>query len=119
MKKFISKNWKKILIAIGVVCIIINLGVKILQDTNVVTGYVENGPIIEKDIFDGISDAADNAANKVEDNPNDIEDDYGKETGIDSKTFKTMIIAGAIVIGVVIIGSLLDGSDDKKSGKKK
>lgn len=119
MKKFISKNWKKILITIGVVCIIINLGVKILQDTNVITGYVENGPIIEKDIFDGISDVADGATNKVEDNPNDIKDEYGEKTGVDTKSFKTMIIAGAIVLGVVIIGSLLDGSDDKKSAKKK
>ncbi len=118
MKKFISKNWKKILITIGVVCIIINLGVKILQDTNVVTGYIENGPVIEKDIFDNITDTTEDAVDKVEDNPNDIEDEYGKETGIDSKSFKTMIVAGAIVLGVVILGSLLDG-DDKKPAKKK
>lgn len=119
MKKFISKNWKKILITIGVICIIINLGVKILQDTNVVTGYIENGPVIEEDIFDGISNAADDAVDKVEDNPNDIKDEYGEKTGIDTKSFKTMIIAGAIVLGVVIIGSILDGSGDKKSDKKK
>lgn len=119
MKKFISKNWKKILIIIGVVCLIINIGIKILQKTNVVTGYVENGPVIEADMFDKIFGVAEDAADNVEDNPHDIKDEYGEQTGIDTKLFRGMIIIGAIVIGLFILSSLIEGGGDKKDAKKK
>ena len=118
MKKFIANNWKKIMITIGVILIILNLGLKLIQKPNVVTGYIENGPVVEEDVFDKIFGFADDTTDKVEDNPNDIEDEYGKQTGIDSKLFKGMIIVGAIVIGIVIISSLFEGGD-KKDAKKK
>lgn len=119
MKKFISKNWKKILIIIGAICIIINIGVKIIQDTNVVTGYIENGPVMEEDIFDKIFGVAEDVTGNVEDNPHDIKDDYGEQTGIDSRLFRGMIVVGAIVLGIVIISSLFEGGGDKKDAKKK
>lgn len=118
MKKFIANNWKKILIFIGVVLIIINIGLKIMQKPNVVTGYIENGPVIEKDIFDKIGDTAEDAAGKVEDNPNDIEDEYGEKTGVDTKFFRIMIITGVIVGGIILFSSLFE-SEDKKDAKKK
>lgn len=118
MKKFIANNWKKILIFIGVICIIVNIGIKAIQKTNVVTGYIENGPVIEKDIFDKIGDTAEDATGNVKDNPDDIKDPYGDKTGIDSKLFKIMVIAIVLLIIVVVITSLFE-KDTKKDDKKK
>ncbi|MBR4110905.1 MAG: hypothetical protein IKK43_04390 [Clostridia bacterium] len=118
MKKFIANNWKKILIFIGVILIIINVGLKIIQKPNVVTGYIENGPVIEKDIFDKIGDTADDATGNIKDNPHDIKDEYGEKTGIDTKFFKMMIITGVIVGGIILFSSIFE-SDEKKDAKKK
>ncbi|MBO5178796.1 MAG: hypothetical protein J6B87_00395 [Clostridia bacterium] len=118
MKKFIANNWKKILIVIGVILIIINVGLKLMQEPNVVTGYIENGPIIEKDMFDKIGDTAEDATGNVKDNPDDIKDEYGEKTGIDTKFFRIMIITGVIVGGIILFSSLFE-SDDKKDAKKK
>ena len=79
--------------------------------------------ISEDSVLDSEHDAinymnVDISTDNIEDNPNDIEDEHGKQTGIDSKLFKGMIIIGAIVIGIVIVSSLFEGGD-KKDAKKK
>lgn len=118
MKKFFANNWKKILFIIGTILIILNIGTKVIQEPEVVTGYIENGPVIEKDIFDKVEDTAIGATTKIEDNAADIKDGYGEQTGIDAKLYRILIIAGAIVLGILILSSLVEG-DSKKAEKKK
>lgn len=118
MKKIIANNWKKILIFIGIVLIIINVGLKFMQKPNVITGYIENGPVIEQDMFDKIAGTTEDAAGNIKDNPNDIKDEYGEKTGIDTKFFRIMIITGVIVGGIILFSSIFE-SDEKKDAKKK
>ena len=118
MKKFIANNWKKILIVITAICIIINLGIKIIQKPNVIPGYIENGPVVESDVIDNITDATGEVADKVEDNPNDIEGEPAEEKGTDKKLFKIMVIL-IVALGGIFLFSALFEKDDKADKKKK
>ena len=114
MKKFITNNWKKILIAITAICIIINLGIKIIQKPNVIPGYIENGPVVESDMIDNITDAT----TEIPDNPSDIEGEPAEETGTDNKLFKILVILIVALGGIFLFTELFE-KDDKADKKKK
>ena len=59
MKNFISKNWKNILIAIGVIFIVIDLIYIINIPATIQEDFLEYGPNVEQDIFDGMNNLAD------------------------------------------------------------
>lgn len=55
MKNFISKNWKNILIIIGVIFIVIDLFYILIIPATIQEDFLEYGPNVEYDIFDGAS----------------------------------------------------------------
>ena len=101
MKSFISKNWKRILIIIGIICIAWNGIFKIIAKKALLEDYVKYGKVGEKSVIIG-----------------KIADSIDKPTSLVSpEMVKLTIIFMVAILLVVFISSLGSKSADK--GKKK
>ena len=114
MKNYISKNWKNIFIIIGVAFIVVNLFFKITTPANIPQDFLNYGPDIESDIFDG----ANNISNEITeiDESGDIVTNVAETTGIPTNLAKGILIFAFGFILILIISNLTEGSS---GGKKK
>lgn len=101
MKKFITNNWKKILVCIGAIFIIINVFTKITVDKTLLADYIKYGKNIEK------SDIVGNVAEVV----TPPEAPFGPEI------VKFVCILGALILLIVFITSLGDRAAAKAKKK--
>ena len=105
MKKFITNNWKKILIIIGVVFIIMNLITKLTIDKTLLSDYIKYGKDIEKpDIIGNVSEAVSGATT---------------EAPFGSDLIKFIMILVGLILLIVILTSLGDKAAANAKAKKK
>ena len=142
MKNFINKNWKNILIIIGVIFLVIDLFYIIVTPATIPQDFYKYGPNIESDIFDSAIDVSDqigdyivsgenvNSGEQVdseqnESNNNVSENVSGEQTNIScdntqsnvsvsDKMFKGVVIFGVALVILLLLSALVDGSDSKK-----
>lgn len=116
MAKLITNNWKKLLIILGAICILILLYQKIVIKPNIVNDYLDSDIYVESDIFDSVQNGAGQISDKVEDdianNPVTSESDNTMQNVI-----KWAVIIGIIFLAIMLLDSLLQGSGDAKSKK--
>lgn len=115
MKNFINKIWKKLLIIIGVVCLLVNIYLKFITPATIIRDYPENGKNIESDFIDNFTQIADNTVEKGDEASTDISASISNETGLDQKWVKT----GILFIGAILVISIMSALFDKKGAKKK
>lgn len=103
MKKFITNNWKKILIIIGAVFIVINLITKLTVDKTLLSDYIKYGKDIEKpEIIENVSETVTNAASKLP---------------LETELIKIIMIAGGVILLIIILTSLGDRAAAKAKKK--
>lgn len=132
MKKFISKNWKNILLIIGAIFLVIDLFFIITTPATVSEDFLKYGPNIESDIFD----ATETITGEVNDNinesisqENNADKESGEDTGLIDKVSEStgmspnlaqgLIIFSIALVGLLILSGIMDGSSASKGGKKK
>lgn len=104
MKKFLSKNWKKILIIIAIIFIILNIVHKVIAPHILVEEYAKYGADV----------AAANISIDASNIINDIKE--SKPAGIPNDVFRLLII---LVVGIFAAVIISDISTKKPAPKKK
>ena len=115
MKNFISKNWKNILIAIGVIFIVIDLIYIIIIPATIQEDFLEYGPNIESDIFDGASTIT-NELNNVQPSGEMISN-VSTTFGIPSDLAKGLIFLVGGILALLVLSAIMD--KDSGGAKKK
>lgn len=101
MKKFITNNWKKILMFIGAIFIVINVFTKITIDKTLLSDYIKYGKDIEKpNILENVTQVT-----------NGIETPFGPDFA------KLIVVAVVLILLVIIITSLGDKAGTKAKKK--
>ena len=116
MKKFISKNWKNIFLIIGGIFIIVDLFFIITTPANVPQDFLEYGPEVESDIFDGMS----NISEEIKDinGSGEIVSDVSNQTGLSPELSKGLLVIGVGLIIIFAISAITDGSGSSDKKKK-
>ncbi len=107
MKKLISKYWKKILIILGIVCMVIILINKATAPKTLIAEYVKYGKVI-KVSQTGIDGAVDAAKNNF----------ISVLTGVDPELLRLAFILMIGILAVCVL-SFIASSAGKKDAKKK
>lgn len=120
MKKFINKNWKKLIYLITGITIIYNIYLAVKIPATIPTEFeeyaTENGITTLADFTyiygEKIVETANNGINQLT--------NFVEEKGnLDNSQAKAVIFGVLLVCGVLIISNILDGSDSKPAPKKK
>lgn len=124
MKKFISKNWKNIILIIGGIFILIDLLGIVTTPATIPQDFLEYGPNIESDIFDKVNDSANELGNiDVSNDSNsgessDLTTSISDKTGIPPELSRGLLIFGVGFVLIVIISSIVEGSGGGDKKKK-
>ena len=105
MKKFITNNWKKILIIIGIVFIVINLITKLTVGKTLLSDYIKYGKDIERpEIIENVGEVV---------SVSTIESPFGPDL------IKFIMVIVGLILLVVILTSLGDKAAANSKAKKK
>lgn len=114
MKKFISKNWKKILIAIGICILIYILILKISAPKTLIADYAKYGKdIVSSNNISG--DISGDISGIVNAGTNSFSNWFN--TNPDLARLAIILMAG--ILGVVLLTSIASVAGTKKDDKKK
>lgn len=117
MKKFISKNWKNILMVIGGIFLVIDLFFIITVPATIPQDFKEYGPNVESDVFDGASNITEEIGNVgVSGESAGLVTDVSESTGLSPTIAKALLVFGFLFIIILVISSVVDnpGGGDKK-----
>ncbi|MBQ9267757.1 MAG: hypothetical protein IJ217_05755 [Clostridia bacterium] len=118
MGKLLKKNWKKILIVLGAVVLVILLYYKVAWKPSVVNDYVRSEINIERDVIDSVKDTASNVSNEVKEGAENLENKANETDENGQKGSRSIvgwgIILGAIIVGILILDAIMQPSSDKK-----
>lgn len=119
MKNFINKNWKNFFLIIGVIFIIIDLFYIITSPATIPQDFLEYGPNIESDIFDGTKEITDEVVNsEPESSENDIVSNVANTTGMSPDLAKGLLVFAFCFIIILVLSSVLEGSSGGNKKKK-
>ncbi|MBQ9314348.1 MAG: hypothetical protein IJ220_05020 [Clostridia bacterium] len=104
MKKFLSKNWKTILIIIAGIFIVLNIVNKCIAPHTLVGEYAKYGPDVEASDF---NINADKIINEVKESA---------PAGIPNNIFRIAVI---FAVGLLVVAIISDISNKKPAPKKK
>jgi len=114
MKNYISKNWKKIFLIIGAIFLVIDLFFIITIPATIPEDFLQYGPNVESDIFDGVDNISDlDTADKEQELVNNVT----QNTGMSPDLARNLLVFGFVFIVLLVLGSIIDkegGSDKKK-----
>ncbi len=124
MKKFISKNWKNIILIIGGIFILIDLLGILTTPATIPQDFLEYGPNVESDIFDKVNDSANEIGNIDVSNDStsgekaDLATNISENTGIPPELSRGFLFFGVGFILIVIISCIVEGSGGADKKKK-
>ena len=111
MAKLIMKSWKKVLILLGVLCILVLLYQKIAIKPNIVENYLDSDMSVDSDLIDGVGNATEQITDKVE---SDIANSSDENDETMSTVWKWGFIIGGIFLVIVILDCIIQTPAAKK-----
>ncbi len=118
MKKFFSDNWRRIILVLCAIAIVINVGIIFLTPSSIVKEYAEYGPTVHPSSIGRISYSGD-IEGKANDVVDDLTDRMATETGTSDETARIVVIGAILVCGVLILSTLIDSASSSSDAKKK
>lgn len=107
MKKWITNNWKKILICIGVVAMIVIFIEKLIAPKTIISDYIKYGKVVTP--TEGTSELVDSAKENI----------HSVWNSVDPQFAKLVVIMMVAILIVVFISSVASKAGEKKDTKKK
>lgn len=112
MKKFITNNWEKILIFIGIICILINISLKLSTEKTLLNDYIKYG----KDVQSGTVSSG-NIIGNISETVTD--GSLVSESPFTPEITKIIILIIAAVLFAAFVSTLGDRAAAKAKAKKK
>ena len=119
MKKFLMKNWRKVIIAFGIVGILISIFKVTFTPATIIQDFYDYGPENKKGIISVVTNVGDSG--ELQETANSIVDEASENAsgylGISEHLARPILVVAVLFCVILVLGNIMDNSN--ASAKKK